>query len=177
MIHLSEQDVKTILYSYNNRCKEIHERILATYLEAQRTDEFIYEMSIASPAVNGMPKKKGVVHDLYSVFTKHNANLEERRKEAMQGILRLTDEEEALNRVWACYKALCDEEFDVLTRLYVKRQPWKAVIRDKKISNGTLSRIQKRAISQLLDMYYSDFSITEINVRSTFLREEMDERV
>lgn len=177
MIRLSEQDVKTILYSYNSRCREIHERILATYLEAQRTDKFIYEMSIASPAINDMPKQKGAVRDLHSVFTKHNANLEERRKEAMQGILRLTDEEEALNRVWACYKALDSEEFDVLTRLYVKRQPWKAVVKDKKISNGTLSRIQKRAINKLLDMYYSDFSITEINGWSAFLKEEMDERM
>lgn len=177
MIHLSERDVKTILYSYDSRCREIHERILATYLEAQRTDKFVYEMSIVSPAINGMPKQKGAVRDLYSVFAKHNANLEERLREAMQGILRLTDEEEALNRVWACYKALCGEEFDVLTRLYVERKPWKAVARDKNISNGTLSRIQKRAINKLLDMYYSDFSITEINGRSAFLKEEMDERM
>lgn len=174
MKEINESEVKLILHSYETRHREIHERIMSMMKELGETDGMIYEMSVSSPRITDMPKQKGGTKDLYEVFSRYKSSLQERILEMNQGIRQLTEEEEALNRVWSCYQALRGEEYDVLRRLFVERQPWKTVEIECGISSGSLQRMQKRALQKVIDMYNSPYSITEINSRSEGYKKERE---
>lgn len=171
---VNESDVKLILHSYEDRRREIHERILSMLRELNETDGMIYEMSVSSPRITDMPKQKGEIKDLYEVFSRYKRSLHERILEINHGIRQLTEEEEALNRVWSCYQALWGEEFDILRRLFVEHQPWKTVELECKKSSGSLQRIQKRALQKVIDMYNSPYSIMEINSHSESYKKERE---
>lgn len=174
MKEINESEVKLILHSYEDRRREIHERIMSMIKELGETDGMIYEMSVSSPRITDMPKQKGRINDLNDVLSRYKSSLHERILEVNQSIRQLTEEEEALNRVWSCYQALRGEEYKVLRRLFVERQPWKTVEIECGMSSGSLQRIQKRALQKIIDMYNSPYSITEINSRSESYKKERE---
>ncbi len=174
MKKINESEVKLILHSYETRRMEIHKRILSMIKELGETDGMIYEMSVSSPGITDMPKQKGEIKDLYEVFSRYQKSLRERALELDQGIRQLTEEEEALNRVWSCCQALRGEEYDVLRRLFILRQPWKTVEIECGMSSGSIQRIQKRALQKIIDMYNSPYSITEINSHSESYKKERE---
>ena len=74
---------------------------------------------------------------------------------------RLTEEEESINRIQACFRALKIKIF-VLDRLYVQHTPYKIVESESGVSHKTFERTRAGAVNRIITLYNSDLSNQEI---------------
>lgn len=75
---------------------------------------------------------------------------------------RLTEEEESINRIQACFRALQDKEYLYLDRLYVQHTPYKIVESESGVSHKTFERTRAGAVNRIITLYNSDLSNQEI---------------
>lgn len=93
----------------------------------------------------------------------------------------LSNQEDMVNRVWACYLALDDPYYTLLSQLYVENDLYENVRIQFDMSPTTFERYRKKALHLIIEYTKSPLSVGElitgssgkfINHRSGLLQEE-----
>lgn len=123
------------------------------------TDEMIRSLSVKADDFTGTSVK---MHDVSSLLLRHRELMEEQKKEIRCEMWRLMEEEETVRRIWACYRGLEGEEFQIIRALYAERQLYAAVERESGMSHGTFEKKRAAAIRKIQSLYYSELDNLEI---------------
>lgn len=163
MLAIDEAYIKKVLGKHASLLQDIHARILGIHGELMDTDGLIESISMKKADWGGEGGSMGgVKKDLLDAMLKHERLARARELELREEIYRLTEEEEAINRIQACFRALRGREQRYLQQLYVERIPYKAVELASGVSHKTFETARRRGVRKILQMYNSKFSNREI---------------
>lgn len=162
-LEIDINSVRVLLSNYEQHKQRVRKHILDLYKELEDTDSFIEAVAMKKNILDGMPRQRGgMPKGIYEVVAQHDRLMETRISETIAGMKILIREEEALRRVWVCYQALDDEEYDVITRLYVMRQPYKQVETDLEYSHGKFEKLRREGLENILALYNSTLGYDEL---------------
>lgn len=173
MLKMNEGRVKQILGHHDPRLQQIHKRILAIHDELLDADSLVESVSMKKiewdreGSVSG-----GIKKDLTEVMLTHQRLVRERELDLRGELYQLAEEEEAINRIWTCFRALCGKEYIFLEKLYVQGMPYKTVEMESGVSHKTFETYRRSGMRKILKMYQSDFTNLEIAARSRPASEE-----
>lgn len=173
---MNEEYIKKLLIRSNGRLGEIHSRVYGLYKELQKADDLLESIVLRGNEFDtlGIKPTRSKAPDMLLMLDKHKELAEERSKEIRLEMWQLTDEQESINRIWACFQALDGKEYEYLEQLYVKNRPYKSVEAESGVSHGTFEKTRKRAIKRVLQLYESEMSNMQIIKFAT--REDLDPR-
>lgn len=162
-LEIDMDSVRVLLMNYEHHKQRVRKHILDLYKELEDTDSFIEEVAIKKNILDGMPRQHGSIpKGIYEILIQHDRLMEVRMSETIAGMKILIREEEALRRIWVCYQALDDDEYDVITRLYVMKEPYKQVETDLEYSHGKFEKLRKEGLENILAMYNSERGYDEL---------------
>lgn len=160
---IDEVDVKMALEKGTSDLKIIHKRILDLYDELIGVDSVIRSVAMKSPKYGNIGGGVGgIKKDLADIMLRHEQTARARGIELREEMYRLTEEEESINRIQACFRALQDKEYLYLDRLYVQHTPYKIVESESGVSHKTFERTRAGAVNRIITLYNSDLSNQEI---------------
>ena len=160
---IDEVDVKMALEKGTSDLKIIHKRILDLYDELIEVDSVIRSVAMKSPKYGNIGGGVGgIKKDLADIMLRHEQTARARGIELREEMYRLTEEEESINRIQACFRALQDKEYLYLDRLYVQHTPYKIVESESGVSHKTFERTRAGAVNRIITLYNSDLSNQEI---------------
>lgn len=167
MLEMNEERVKKILGRYDERVQEIHDRILKIYDELSDTDSIIESVSMKKIEWGKEGSVKGgIKKDLTEVMLRHEYLARERERDLRGELYQLVTEEEEINRIWVCFRALRGKEYHYIEMLYVQGMPYKAVELESNVCHKTFETYRRSGIKKILKMYQSEFTNMEIAVHS-----------
>lgn len=124
---ITEDRIKKILSNREKMLNDINKKMVLLFREVSRSDmgvfmdELIAEKSISAAHNSLLPGPKGgKKKDLSDLIIKLEKDREIRRKELLTMLTELSNQEDVVNRVWACYLALDDPYYTLLSQLYVE---------------------------------------------------------
>ncbi len=117
------------------------------------TDDMIRSLSVKADDFTGTSAR---LHDVSSLLLRRRQLMEEQKKEIQCEMWRLMEEEETVRRIWACYRGLEGEEFQIVRALYAERQLYSAVERESGMSHGTFEKKRAAAIRKIQSLYHSE---------------------
>lgn len=154
---ISDNFIKTVLRTYKQRLEEIHKRILELYEEMQDTDSMIRSMSISSkPGKIGGGKTNS--QDLGDFLIRHHKMLKQKNEELRAELWRLSEEEETMNRVWICFRALEGKEQKYLQHMYVEGRTYKETELESGLSHKRFETIRGSGIKRIHELYQSKWT-------------------
>lgn len=173
MLEMNEERIKQILGYHDSRLEEIHNRFFAIHKELIDTDSLIESVSIKKIEFDRQGSiKGGVKKDLTEVMLRHQQLAKERERDLRVEMYQLVSEEEAINRIWVCFRALRGKEYHFVEQLYVKEIPYKVAEIESGVSHKTFEMYRRSGMKKILEMYQSEFSTIEIIGRSNQLPEK-----
>lgn len=173
---IDEVDVKMALEKGTSDLKIIHKRILDLYDELIEVDSVIRSVAMKSPKYGNIGGGVGgIKKDLADIMLRHEQTARARGIELREEMYRLTEEEESINRIQACFRALQDKEYLYLDRLYVQHTPYKIVESESGVSHKTFERTRAGAVNRIITLYNSDLSNQEI-IRQSKRKERLKEK-
>lgn len=104
----------------------------------------------------------GTSQDLSDVLSRYRKMIEEQEIEIRAGLIRLTEEQEKINRVWVCYRALPHEEHLLIMELYVNKKLYKTVEKESGMNHRQFEKFRKRALERIKTLYMSSCSNLQI---------------
>ncbi len=162
-LSVTVDSVRVLLMNYETHKCRIQQRILELYKELEDTDSFIQVISFKKNILTGMPRAKGgLPKGLTEIVEQHDKLMNDRISEISAGIEMLMKEEESLRRVWVCYQALSYEEYEIITRLYVKKEPYKQVEAELEYSHGKFEKLRKEGLEDIISLYDSDMGYEKL---------------
>lgn len=153
---MDKEKIKDVLSNYDDILTSIQRRI--QFLEHEILDMDSILESIALPAVKleeNAGKHGRVYQDLSDLILSHEKLCTEHMHEMKDEINRLFQYMFQIRKIYECYQRLPSEEYEMLTLIYVEKNPYKVVEIDKGISRATLSRRLRSGLQMLQDMYKS----------------------
>lgn len=162
LLHISEDYIKRVLQTHQERRGEIHKRLMAIYDELQDTDSLLRSVSIKKIEWDRIGHQQGGTSDLTDIMLRHQQVARENGIELRQEMIRLTEEEELNNRIWVCFNSISGKGHDYLKYLYVKGYPYKAVEQESGVSHKTFEKTRQDAIKQIQRLCESDLNNIEI---------------
>lgn len=153
--------VKMVLRTHKERLFQIHKRILELYEEMQDTDSMIRSMSTSSK-LGKIGGGKTSSQDLGDLLIRHHKLLKQKSEELRAELFKLSEEEETINRVWICFRALTGQEQAYLQSLYVEGKTYKEAELESRVSHRTFEITRKNGIKRILKMYQSSLNNQEI---------------
>lgn len=158
MYELDIKDIKEILMEYKSIREQTRQQILDLYQDLHDTDVLIEVISIRKNKNSDMPGiKNGAGQDLSDIVLRHQRQLKNWYKEISYEINILLKKEEMLHRLWICYRLLPERQYQVITEIYVHKQPWKKVEGEAKESKSTFLRLVNRGLWNIKKMYDSRY--------------------
>lgn len=160
---ISLEEIKTILSNYRGLKKQVREHIADLYDDLMDTDNLINTVSIKKTGLTDVPiPKGGNKKDLSDIMLRHEKILKDWYREISYEIEVLMKKDEEIRRVWLCYQLISEEQYEVITKIYVDHQLSKEVMMDYIKQTGetsrTFFRLVNRALKNIKEMYESPYS-------------------
>lgn len=160
---IGEAEVKDILRHKEKKIESIHRKMLSLYQELDNHEERILSaVALTSAEIKGMPGKKGEYKDLGDMLLQYKRQAYRRREELMKIMWELVEEEERINRIWACFHALQEPYYSILYELYVEAQLYEAVESSFQMSHKTFEKQRQFGIRSIMQFYESGMCISEL---------------
>lgn len=160
---ISLEEIKTILSNYRGLKKQVRKHIADLYDDLIDTDNLINTVSIKKTRLTDAPiTKGGNKKDLSDIMLRHEKILKNWYREISYEIEVLMKKDEKIRRVWLCYQLISEEQYEVITKIYVDHQLSKEVMMDYTKQTGetsrTFFRLVNRALKNIKEMYESPYS-------------------
>ncbi len=166
---ITEDRIKKILSNREKMLNDINKKMVLLFREVSRSDmgvfmdELIAEKSISAAHNSLLPGPKGgKKKDLSDLIIKLEKDREIRRKELLTMLTELSNQEDVVNRVWACYLALDDPYYTLLSQLYVENDLYENVRIQFDMSPTTFERYRKKALHLIIEYTKSPLSVGEL---------------
>lgn len=159
MYELEVSDIKKILMHYDTIKEQTKNQIIDLYNDLFDTDTLIQVIATKTAHMDGMPKPPGSSKkDLSDIVLRHEKQLKKWYREISYEIDLLLAKEEMLRRVWLCYRILPENEYQVITKVYINKQMCKQAKLESGQPKTTFFRTINRGLSDIKRMYDSDLS-------------------
>ena len=166
---ITEDRIKKILSNREKMLNDINKKMVLLFREVSRSDmgvfmdELIVEKSISAAHNSLLPGPKGgKKKDLSDLIIKLEKDREIRRKELLTMLTELSYQEDLVNRVWACFLALDDPYYTLLSQLYVENDLYENVRIQFDMSPTTFERYRKKALHLIIEYIRSPLSVGEL---------------
>lgn len=177
---ITEDYIKRVLRDHQKLITAIHDRLLELYSEMDDSDGMIRAATFGSSRLNIGGGHSSEKSDLTDIMLRHFKLLKAQSQEIRTEMWRLIEEQETINRIWICYKAIDGEARQLLTDLYVKERPYKDVqfeaLKNKGISRTSFERMRKEGIAEIERLYYSDITNVDI-INQTVGRKKQKKKI
>lgn len=100
--------------------------------------------------------------DLSDILLRQRRIYKEQSRELRTELIRLMDEQEAINRIWRCFSVLEGKEREYLFKLYVQKELYKTVEQTSGVSHKTFEKIRKKGMIRIINLYNSNLTNLEI---------------
>lgn len=152
----SAGDDEHIQYVISNR-ELIRSQFLSLYddiyADIETNDEILQRLALRSVSYSSVNSQGVQIDGIYRL-------IEQKKNEKHRQIMELYDEvgrleayEEHVNLIWRCQRQLPEELREVLDSLLIKKVSWKKFARSHQYSESTVSRLRKKAFSQIRSHY------------------------
>ena len=158
MTKMTEDRVKNILRFRNSKLKNIHQKMISLYEDANVLE------TVALPAQNisGMPGARGEHKDLGNVLINYQNELYRRNAEIREMMWALSQEEQSINRVWACFHVLEEPYYDIIRRLYVVGELYQTVEHESGLTHSYFDKKRMEGLQLIIEYYESGESISNL---------------
>lgn len=144
---------------YDTIKEQTKNQIIDLYNDLFDTDTLIQVIATKTAHMDGMPKPPGSSKkDLSDIVLRHEKQLKKWYREISYEIDLLLAKEEMLRRVWLCYRILPENEYQVITKVYINKQMCKQAELESGQPKTTFFRTINRGLSDIKRMYDSDLS-------------------
>lgn len=156
-LDINVDSLKVLLRDFESRKKRVGKLLMERIYEISDTDcniDYINAVAYKKNILNGMPRSSGGdLKDLSDVVARYQKTMRHRSYEITQSIAELAWEEEALRQVWNCYQSLDGDEYDIITRLYVKGEEYEEVRQAFPYSLKKFENIRRSALRKIVKRY------------------------
>lgn len=152
MTKMTEDRVKNILRFRNSKLKNIHQKMISLYEDANDTDSVLETVALPAQNISGMPGARGEHKDLGNVLINYQNELYRRNAEIREMMWALSQEEQSINRVWACFHVLEEPFYDIIRRLYVVGELYQTVEHESGLTHSYFDKKGWKACSLLLNI-------------------------
>lgn len=169
---LDESVIIEILKNKEEICRQKRER-----LHQLRNDMADNELSIITASFPGRSNEistvsGGYVSDLSDVLIDMYKQEREMFMIMLEEYKAISNLLEKINRVWICFQALPYDTFDVLNRLYVRRELWSALEQD--MNHRTVVKRRREGLQKILTLYHCSYQTREIAAMRFIRKGEKD---
>ena len=162
MTKMTEDRVKNILRFRNSKLKNIHQKMISLYEDANDTDSVLETVALPAQNISGMPGARGEHKDLGNVLISYQNELYRRNAEIREMMWALSQEEQLINRVWACFHVLEEPYYDILRRLYVVGELYQTVEHESGLTHSYFDKKRMEGLQLIIAYYESGESISNL---------------
>lgn len=162
MTKMTEDRVKNILRFRNSKLKNIHQKMISLYEDANDTDSVLETVALPTQNISGMPGARGEHKDLGNVLISYQNELYRRNAEIREMMWALSQEEQSINRVWACFHVLEEPYYDILRRLYVVGELYQTVEHESGLTHSYFDKKRMEGLQLIIAYYESGESISNL---------------
>lgn len=162
MTKMTEDRVKNILRFRNSKLKNIHQKMISLYEDANDTDSVLETVALPAQNISGMPRARGEHKDLGNVLINYQNELYRRNAEIREMMWALSQEEQSINRVWACFHVLEEPFYDIIRRLYVVGELYQTVEHESGLTHSYFDKKRMEGLQLIIEYYESGESISNL---------------
>lgn len=162
MTKMTEDRVKNILRFRNSKLKNIHQKMISLYEDANDNDSVLETVALPAQNISGMPGARGEHKDLGNVLISYQNELYRRNAEIREMMWALSQEEQSINRVWACFHVLEEPYYDILRRLYVVGELYQTVEHESGLTHSYFDKKRMEGLQLIIAYYESSESISNL---------------
>lgn len=162
MTKMTEDRVKNILRFRNSKLKNIHQKMISLYEDANDTDSVLETVALPAQNISGMPGVRGEHKDLGNVLINYQNELYRRNAEIREMMWALSQEEQSINRVWACFHVLEEPYYDIIRRLYVLGELYQTVEHESGLTHSYFDKKRMEGLQLIIEYYESGESISNL---------------
>ncbi len=162
MTKMTEDRVKNILRFRNSKLKNIHQKMISLYEDANDTDSVLETVALPAQNISGMPGARGEHKDLGNVLINYQNELYRRNAEIREMMWALSQEEQSINRVWACFHVLEEPYYDIIRRLYVVGELYQTVEHKSGLTHSYFDKKRMEGLQLIIEYYESGESISNL---------------
>lgn len=162
MTKMTEDRVKNILRFRNSKLKNIHQKMISLYEDANDTDSVLETVALPAQNISGMPGARGEHKDLGNVLFNYQNELYRRNAEIREMMWVLSQEEQSINRVWACFHVLEEPYYDIIRRLYVVGELYQTVEHESGLTHSYFDKKRMEGLQLIIAYYESGESISNL---------------
>lgn len=162
MTKMTEERVKNILRFRNSKLKNIHQKMISLYEDANDTDSVLETVALPAQNISGMPGARGEHKDLGNVLINYQNELYRRNAEIREMMWALSQEEQSINRVWACFHVLEEPFYDIIRRLYVVGELYQTVEHESGLTHSYFDKKRMEGLQLIIEYYESGESISNL---------------
>lgn len=162
MTKMTEDRVKNILRFRNSKLKNIHQKMISLYEDANDTDSVLETVALPAQNISGMPGAREEHKDLGNVLISYQNELYRRNAEIREMMWALSQEEQSINRVWACFHVLEEPYYDILRRLYVVGELYQTVEHESGLTHSYFDKKRMEGLQLIIAYYESGESISNL---------------
>lgn len=162
MTKMTEDRVKNILRFRNSKLKNIHQKMISLYEDANDTDSVLETVALPAQNISGMPGARGEHKDLGNVLINYQNELYRRNAEIREMMWALSQEEQSINRVWACFHVLEEPFYDIIRRLYVVGELYQTVEHESGLTHSYFDKKRMEGLQLIIAYYESGESISNL---------------
>lgn len=162
MTKMTEDRVKNILRFRNSKLKNIHQKMISLYEDANDTDSVLETVALPAQNISGMPGARGEHKDLGNVLINYQNELYRRNAEIREMMWALSQEEQSINRVWACFHVLEEPYYDIIRRLYVAGELYQTVEHESGLTHSYFDKKRMEGLQLIIEYYESGESISNL---------------
>lgn len=126
--------------------------------EYEDAEELISMLQMRSPGLENESHSGGTgkgLDDIYLLYEKQRKNYQEEIRQNMLQIMQAIDR---VKHVYLYYLQLLPKEQAVLKAIYIDKKQYKEIIKEG-VSEASITRIRKRAIKKIIQMWESGDSV------------------
>lgn len=158
---INEEIIKDILLHKDEKITTIHNKMYSLYEETGR-DSALSAAALPPVRLTGMPSAHGNHRDLGDVLLSYQRQRYQYNEEIWKMMWELTEEEQTINRVWACFHVLPEPYYSILRKLYVENQLYRVVEAESDLSHKTFEKHRSDGINLLIRFYGSGDSVADL---------------
>lgn len=162
MTKMTEDRVKNILRFRNSKLKNIHQKMISLYEDANDTDSVLETVALPAQNISGMPGARGEHKDLGNVLINYQNELYRRNADIREMMWALSQEEQSINRVWACFHVLEEPFYDIIRRLYVVGELYQTVEHESGLTHSYFDKKRMEGLQLIIEYYESGESISNL---------------
>lgn len=162
MTKMTEDRVKNILRFRNSKLKNIHQKMISLYEDENDTDSVLETVALPAQNISGMPGARGEHKDLGNVLINYQNELYRRNAEIREMMWALSQEEQSINRVWACFHVLEEPYYDIIRRLYVLGELYQTVEHESGLTHSYFDKKRMEGLQLIIEYYESGESISNL---------------